>query len=73
VQLLKDELDLILTIDDNGLGFDINSKTFTPGLGLQTIKTRAGALGGTFEFDSKPNKGTFLNVVVPIHKNSNAS
>ena len=73
VQLLKDELDLILTIDDNGLGFDINSETFTPGLGLQTIKTRAGALGGTFEFDSKPNKGTFLNVVVPIHKNSNAS
>lgn len=73
VQLLKDELDLILTIDDNGVGFDISSETFTPGLGLQTIKTRAGALGGTFEFDSKPNKGTFLNVVVPIHKNSNAS
>lgn len=73
VQLLKDELDLILTIDDNGVGFDINSDSFKPGLGLQTIKTRAGALGGTFEFDSKRNKGTFLNVVVPIHKKSNSS
>lgn len=73
VQLIKDELDLILTIDDNGKGFDINSDTFEPGLGLQTIKTRAGALGGTFEFDSKPNKGTFLNVVVPILKKSKGS
>jgi|AntRauTorcE11897_2_1112592.scaffolds.fasta_scaffold00559_5 PAS domain S-box-containing protein len=66
VQLIKDELDLILTIDDNGKGFDTESEDFKPGLGLQTIKTRAGALGGTFEFDSKPNKGTFLNVIVPI-------
>lgn len=73
VQLIKDELDLILTIDDNGQGFDINSDTFEPGLGLQTIKTRAGALGGTFEFDTKPNKGTFLNVVVPILKKSKES
>lgn len=73
VQLIKDELDLILTIDDNGKGFDINSDSFEPGLGLQTIKTRAGALGGRSEFDSKPNKGTFLNVVVPILKNSNES
>lgn len=73
VQLIKDELDLILTIDDNGKGFDVTSDTFEPGLGLQTIKTRAGALGGKFEFDSKPNKGTFLNVVVPILKNSNTS
>ncbi|MEX2478995.1 MAG: PAS domain S-box protein [Gracilimonas sp.] len=66
VQLIKDELDLILTIDDNGKGFDTEFKDFKAGLGLQTIKTRAGALGGTFEFDSKPNKGTFLNIVVPI-------
>jgi PAS domain S-box-containing protein len=66
IQLIKDELDLILSIDDNGKGFDVNSEDFKPGLGLQTIKTRAGALGGTFEFDSKPNRGTFLSVVVPI-------
>lgn len=66
IQLIKDELDLILSIDDNGVGFDVSSEDFEPGLGLQTIKTRAGALGGTFEFDSKPNRGTFLSVVVPI-------
>ena len=66
IQLIKDELDLILSIDDNGIGFDVDDEAFEPGLGLKTIKTRAGALGGTFEFDSKPNRGTFLSVVVPI-------
>ena len=71
IQLIKDELDLILSIDDNGIGFDVDAEDFEPGLGLQTIKTRAGALGGTFEFDSKPNRGTFLSVVVPITKPKN--
>lgn len=73
VQLIKDELDLILTIDDNGIGFDISDPDFVPGLGLQTIKTRTGALGGDFELDSKPGKGTFISAIVPIHKNSSAS
>lgn len=73
VQLIKDELDLILTIDDNGIGFNISDPDFVPGLGLQTIKTRTGALGGDFELDSKPGKGTFISAVVPIHKNSSTS
>ncbi len=68
IQLIKDGLDLMLTIDDNGIGFDSNSKDFDPGLGLQTINTRVGALGGVLEFDSKPNDGTFLNIVVPLQK-----
>lgn len=66
VQLIKDELDLILSIDDNGIGFDPSSSNFKSGLGLQTIKTRAGALGGEVEIDSKPGKGTMLSVIVPI-------
>ncbi|MBD3616919.1 MAG: PAS domain S-box protein [Gracilimonas sp.] len=73
VQLIKDELDLILSIDDNGNGFDPSSNDFIPGLGLRTIETRTGALGGNFEFDSKPNKGTFLSVIIPIHTNSKPS
>ncbi|MEQ8525138.1 PAS domain S-box protein [Gracilimonas sp.] len=73
VQLIKDELDLILTIDDNGVGFNTSDSDFVPGLGLQTIKTRTGALGGDFEFDSKPGKGTFISAIVPIHKNSSGT
>lgn len=69
VQLIKDELDLILSIDDNGIGFDRSAEDFSPGLGLQTIKTRAGALGGEFELDTKPGKGTFIHIIVPIKNN----
>lgn len=69
VQLIKDELDLILTIDDNGKGFDSSADGFSGGLGLQTIKTRTGALGGELEIDSKPGKGTFIHVIVPIKNN----
>ena len=73
VQLVKDELDLILTIDDNGIGFDVNEADFSAGLGLRTIRTRTGALGGHFEFESKPNEGTFLNIIIPLNKNQNSS
>ncbi|WP_421773518.1 PAS domain S-box protein [Gracilimonas sp.] len=72
VQLIKDQLDLILTIDDNGIGFDTSDPDFVLGLGLQTIKTRTGALGGDFEFDSKPGKGTLISAIVPINKQSGA-
>ncbi len=70
VQLIKDELDLILTIDDNGIGFNVSDPDFVPGLGLQTIRTRTGALGGDFEFDSKPGKGTLISAIVPLNKQS---
>ncbi|MEX2363747.1 MAG: ATP-binding protein, partial [Balneolaceae bacterium] len=69
VQLIVDTLDLILTIDDNGVGFDYESPNFSPGLGLQTIKTRVGALNGYFEVESTPGKGTFLNVIIPLNRN----
>ncbi len=72
VQLIKDGLDLLLTIDDNGKGFDADSPEFSAGLGLRTIKTRTGALGGSFEFDSKINKGTFIHITVPISNLLNA-
>lgn len=69
VQLIKDELDLILSIDDNGKGFELSDPDFKPGLGLQTIKTRTGALSGELELDSQPGKGTFLHIIVPVQQN----
>lgn len=66
VQLIQDELDLILTIDDNGIGFKAESGPNKKGLGLQTLKTRAGALGGEIEINSKPGKGTLVQVIVNI-------
>ena len=52
-----------LTIEDDGQGFD--RKTFTPGLGLSNMKDRAEELGGTFEIDSSPGRGTIILVKIP--------
>lgn len=66
VQLIKDENDLILTIEDNGKGFETSLEVSTDGLGLNSIKTRAFVLGGIFDIDTKRNKGTLITVCVPI-------
>jgi signal transduction histidine kinase len=46
---------LELTIEDNGIGFSTKLK---PGNGLQNIQTRLAAIGGRFQLDSSPGKGT---------------
>ncbi len=68
IQLIKDEFDLILTIEDNGVGFDVNSPSFEAGLGLNGIKTRAFIMGGIFDIETSPEKGTLISVSVPVSK-----
>ncbi|MEO6133321.1 MAG: ATP-binding protein, partial [Saprospiraceae bacterium] len=52
---LKDDL-LDISIEDNGLGFDIN--TIHKGNGLNNMEKRAGELGGRFSLISAPFRGT---------------
>lgn len=47
---------VILCIQDNGVGFEINEKK--KGLGMQNIETRVQFLQGTFRIHSKINEGT---------------
>jgi signal transduction histidine kinase len=56
-----------LSVEDNGIGFDVKKATFPKDrLGLFSIKERVGLLNGEFEISSKPNKGTKLNVKIPL-------
>lgn len=66
VQLIKDEMDLTLTIEDDGIGFNIADEDFKAGIGLNSIKTRAFVIGGTFHIETKTNKGTLIHITVPI-------
>lgn len=54
-----------LTIEDNGVGFDPKAIPQTS-YGIQSIKERIGELGGTADWISIPQKGTRLEVRVPI-------
>jgi signal transduction histidine kinase len=58
---------LRLSIRDNGLGFDAESAQTKPvGLGLIGVRERAALVGGRARIISSPNKGTTIDVSVPL-------
>jgi len=64
LNLFDDMLNII--IEDNGIGFDINTIKLKQGMGLQSIKTRIEHLEGSFEVDSKKGKGSTFIINLPI-------
>ncbi len=62
VNLKEEEDNLILTIEDDGIGIPEN---YNAGLGLGNMEERAKLIEGTFSFKNK-DKGTILTVIVPF-------
>lgn len=60
----------LLTIEDDGVGFDaerVNDPRRRPnGLGLSTMQERAALVGGAVQFESGCGKGTTLFVRIPV-------
>jgi len=53
-----------LTIEDDGCGFNMAQKP--KGVGLRSIKERAESIGGQIIIESIPDKGTRIEVTIPI-------
>jgi two-component system NarL family sensor kinase len=66
VQLNRVADSLNITIEDDGIGFDITEKRRSGGLGLKNIEARAARLNGTYHIDSKPGRGTISIIEIPI-------
>ncbi|BCB02384.1 sensor histidine kinase [Bacillus sp. KH172YL63] len=66
IRLIKRESIIILRVVDDGEGFDVNESKVTSSYGLQNMRERAIEIGGTFKIISVPNKGTSLEVKVPV-------
>ena len=63
---LRGESDaLVLTISDDGVGFDVDAAAGT-GLGLISMNERIDAVGGTFDIRSRRGRGTLLAIRVPL-------
>jgi signal transduction histidine kinase len=56
---------LVLTIADNGVGFDVDA-SWGKGLGLISIGERIEAIGGTLDIRSRPGGGTSFTISVPL-------
>lgn len=58
---------LVLTIGDNGKGFDMKNSSENHGNGLRNMRERAQVLGGKMDIESKPGLGTKIKFVIPIN------
>ncbi len=54
---------LILTIADDGVGFDVRNSA--AGLGLQSIRSRVNYLNGTLALDTGPDSGSRFRIHIP--------
>ena len=65
---------LILTVEDDGRGFDYiataERPTHEPGMGLSGIMERIRILGGTAQCETQPGQGTRWRMVIPLEEKS---
>ena len=63
------DTELLLSVRDDGIGFDSTEVRGKSGLGLTSIRERVRLIHGKHTIDSQPGKGTQITVKVPlIHK-----
>ena len=64
VELSHQGTDALLTVEDDGVGFDPNAVSV--GSGMRNMRVRAAALGGRLGVSSRDGRGTTLRVRFPI-------
>lgn len=69
VQLLISEELVNLIIEDDGNGF--SSENQPSGIGLRNMKTRVQKLSGTFHLDTHTQRGTIINIDIPLLQPAN--
>lgn len=67
IQFFVHDHEIVLTIEDDGRGFESTSKT--KGIGLENMLLRAKNAGGIFEITSAPGRGTHLLISIPTGRN----
>ena len=64
IQLTFGDQDLMLTVQDDGKGFDANVNG--QGMGLRIMRYRAQCIGGSCEVHAGPTQGTMVHCRVPL-------
>jgi signal transduction histidine kinase len=66
LQLIQHKESLVLTYEEDGVGFDLSAVMSFKGFGLRDIQARVKSLGGTFSLDSSPGRGMVATVEIPV-------
>jgi signal transduction histidine kinase len=57
---------LVVTVRDEGCGFDLKDPHRDTGIGIRSMEERTRLLGGGFQIHSNPGKGTTIEAWVPL-------
>ncbi len=63
IQFFGYDKELVVTIEDDGVGFDPTAQS---GFGINSMRTRVALLKGKIEINSRPGKGCMIVVQVPL-------
>ncbi|TDL99378.1 MAG: hypothetical protein C4K58_05540 [Flavobacteriaceae bacterium] len=66
VDLSMENTVLVLTLTDDGKGFDTQDNSFENGFGFKNIKKRASLIGSQLSLESSPEHGTSLILKIPL-------
>lgn len=64
IQFLIKNDQIVLEIQDNGIGFDVNKAK--SGIGLKNMNSRIEEINGNIYINSQINKGTKVNIEIPL-------
>lgn len=59
---------LVMTISDNGVGFDKTRQEGVKTLGIIGMKERTKGINGEYTIESEPGKGTTVKVTIPLNQ-----
>jgi len=66
VELTKDENDITLTVQDNGIGFPEQERPSDNGIGITGLSERLTIVGGELKISSSASKGTIISAHLPL-------
>lgn len=67
VEVNKEGNKILITVDDDGKGFDPSLLDKSPGIGWANIRNRLNYLRGRVDVQSEPGKGTSVNVELDLY------
>lgn len=68
VQFNQTKEELMVCIEDNGRGFDIEQLPQNTGIGLKNMQQRATVMNGKLHIESSKGKGTMVIIEIPLHE-----
>jgi signal transduction histidine kinase len=69
VSLSVSQGDLLINIEDNGVGFNPQQKVEHTGFGISSVQENMKSIGGSFQLETQPGSGTRVTLRLALQLN----